>query len=252
MNSQDALMNPAPNSKVTSALTRVMAGLSVLLGAMWALITYVFPDPSVFGFGFVNWKNLVLLVSVFTFFSVLSIGWQARRLPETLKGLFQLILASALAAGFFILGGEYAKPSFEFAKAQAKIVENEGSNLLGKRVEALDNVRIELLGCENIGQLPSCTVELTNVDIDREFRFATETSLFDQTGGVLGLESMRIGQAKGDKWSSFPLIRNVPTRVTLIFQAAHNKLSRTPAIKLLFRGRDNEDHVLKFSDVAMQ
>lgn len=251
MNSQDAPMNPTPNSKVTSALTRVMTGLSVLLGAMWALITYVFPDPSVFGFGFVNWKNLVLLVSAFSFFGVLSIGWQARRLPESLKGLFQLILASALAAGFFILGGEYAKPSFEFAKAQAKIVENDGANLLGKRVEALDMVRIELLGCENIGQLPSCTVELTNVDIDREFRFAT-ASLFDQTGGVLSLESVHVGQAKGDRWLSFQLIRNVPTRVTLIFQEAHNKLNRTPAIKLLFRGRDSEDHVLKFSDVAMQ
>lgn len=129
-------------------------------------------------------------------------------------------MALGLSFGFFILGTESAKPSFEFAKLQTKVVENEGANLLGKRMEVLDNVHIELLGCENIGRLPTCTFELKNLNIDRGFRFNDCTLLFDETGGPLKLGSVRVGQLDDGYYRPFQLIRNVPTRVTLNFLAS--------------------------------
>lgn len=250
---QQDLHLPSPrNSKIVSFIARAMTGLGILLGVMWALITYVVPDPSVFGFSFINWKNVVLLVSTFSFLGAVSITWQIRNLPAMLRGTLQFLLISGLSLVFFILGTEYAKPSFEFAKVQSKIVENEGANLLGKRMEVLDNVRLELVNCENIGQLPTCMFELTNLDVDRDLQFRSSTRLFDEAGGPLKPSILRIGQTEASSWMQLQLIRNVPTRVTLVFQQANDKLSRTPAIKLIFQGKDGDDQVVKFSNVPMQ
>ncbi|WP_236193926.1 hypothetical protein [Pseudomonas glycinae] len=249
---QDLPVPLSRTQKLTSLITRGMAGLSVLLGAMWALITYVVPDPSVFGFSFVSWKNVVLLVSTFMFLGAVSIGWQIRNYTPLLRGCLQFVIISGVSFGFFILGTEYAKPSFEFAKLQAKIVENEGSNLLGKRMEVLDNVRFELVGCENIGRLPTCTFDLTNLNVDRSFRFDDSTRLFDESGGPLKFESIRVGQVEDRYWLRFQLIRNVPTRVTLIFQQSNSKLNKTPAIKLVFNDSNDESLTLKFSEVDMR
>ncbi|AXJ03788.1 hypothetical protein CFN16_06460 [Pseudomonas fluorescens] len=249
---QDLPVPLSRTQKLTSLITRGMAGLGVLLGAMWALITYVVPDPSVFGFSFISWKNVVLLVSTFIFLGAVSIGWQIRSYTPLLRGCLQFVIISGVSFGFFILGTEYAKPSFEFAKLQAKIVENEGSNLLGKRMEVLDNVRFELVGCENIGRLPTCTFDLTNLNVDRSFRFDDSTRLFDESGGPLKFESIRVGQVEDRYWLRFQLIRNVPTRVTLIFQQSNSKLNKTPAIKLVFNDSNDESLTLKFSEVDMR
>lgn len=250
--SQDLSAPLSRTQKLTSLITRGMAGLGVLLGAMWALITYAVPDPSVFGFSFISWKNVVLLVSTFMFLGAVSIGWQIRNLTPLLRGTLQFLIIAGMSFGFFILGTEYAKPSFEFAKLQAKIVENEGSNLLGKRLEVLDNVRIELDGCENIGRLPTCTFELTNMNVDRSFRFDESTRLFDASGGPLKFESIRVGQVEDRPWARFQLIRNLPTRVTLNFQQSNDKLTKTPAIKLVFKDLNDEPLTLKFSEIDMR
>ncbi|WP_017904038.1 hypothetical protein [Pseudomonas asplenii] len=243
---------PTRTRKLTSLITRSVTGLGVLLGALWALITYVVPDPSVFGFSFISWKNVVLLVSTFIYLGTLSIAWQIRHFPPLLFGTVQFCLLSGLPFGFFILGTEYAKPSFEFAKVQARIIENDGSNLLGKRMEVVDSVRFELEGCENIGRLPTCTFELTNLGVDRQFRFNGDTRLFDDAGGPLTFEAIRVGQVEGAAWQQIQLVRNVPTRVTLIFQQSSKKLSRTPAIRLLFNDDSGKVQTLKFSDIVMQ
>lgn len=248
---QDSLTALTRTQKVTSLITRGMAGLGVVLGALWALITYAVPDPSVFGFSFISWKNVVLLVSTFLFLGVVSIGWQIRNFTPMLRGVLQFFMVTGLSFGFFILGTEFAKPSFEFAKLQSKVVENEASNLLGKRMEVLDNVRIELEGCENIGRLPTCTFELTNLNVDRSFRFDDGTMLFDESGGPLKPQSIRVGQVEDNYYLQFQLIRNVPTRVTLNFQQSNSKLSKTPAIKLGFRDGNNDSLTLKFSEIVM-
>ncbi|WP_256586021.1 hypothetical protein [Pseudomonas sp. ICMP 460] len=243
--------SPLPQNRLNIAITKIMAGISATLGAMWALITYVFPDPSVFGFGFVNWKNLILLISVFLFLAALSIGWQARRLPDAMKGTLSLILAALLAGGFFTLGSEYAKPTFEFAQSQKLIVENDGANLFGKRIELVDGVRIELVECEQIGQAPSCVLELTNTNVDRDLRGISNSTLFEKTGGSLDIDQLQVGQTKIKSWNDFPLVRNVPTRITLIFQPVRGKLESIPALKVKFRSLKGEDNVVKFSDVAV-
>ncbi len=70
------------SNQITSLVAKIMTGLGVVLGGMWAIITYLVPDPSVFGFGFINWRNIVLLVSVFTVLGALSVCWQIRNLPR--------------------------------------------------------------------------------------------------------------------------------------------------------------------------
>jgi hypothetical protein len=242
-----------PKNTLTRIMAKIMAGFTSLLGILWGLITYVFPDPRVFGFNleFLNWKTIIIVFSVGAFMLALWTGWQVRRLPEALKGLILIILAVVLSGVFFKLGGEYAKPSFEFAKAQKLFTENGSTNLFGKRVETVDDVRIELLECEQNGPSPTCILELTNSKPDRDFRLTSNTSIFEEAGGALNLYQLRVGDSKFDKWDAFQLIRNVPTRLTLIFEAARSRVKTSPTLKLVFRDQENRDDVLKFNDVII-
>jgi hypothetical protein len=246
----DAVQSP---NKLSVILTKITAAISTLLGMLWAIITYVFPDPSVFGFSveFLNWKTMIIIVSTFVLLGAFLIAWQARRLPQLLKNSVFLLLALMLSGAFFRLGNEYAKPSFEFARSQKLFVENDNANLFGKRAEMIDNVRIELLECEQNGQSPTCTLELTNKNADRDFRLTSATSLFEEAGGALNLYQMRVGESKVDRSDAFQLIRNVPTRLTLVFESARSRVKLSPTLKLTIRDREYKDNVLKFNDVKI-
>lgn len=240
------------SNQITSLVAKIMTGLGVVLGGMWAIITYLVPDPSVFGFGFINWRNIVLLVSVFTVLGALSVCWQIRNLPKMIHGTVMSFLIAGLSFAFFILGTEYAKPSFEFAKVQSMVIENDGNNLLGKRMEVVDSVRIELVGCESIGRFPNCTFTLTNLDMDREFRFENASRFFDEAGAPIQIKELRVGQQQQSYWSNFQLLRNVPTTVSLVFQETDRKVEHSPSIKLIFSTRDNGTQALKFNDVSLK
>ncbi|MDR0277716.1 MAG: hypothetical protein LBJ37_07515 [Paucimonas sp.] len=240
------------SNQITALAARITTGLGVVLGGMWAMITYLVPDPSVFGFGFINWRNIVLLVSVFTVLGALSICWQIRNLPRMLHGTALTLLVVGLSFAFFILGTEYAKPSFEFAKVQSTVIENDGNNLLGKRMEVVDGVRVELAGCENIGRYPNCTFILTNLDMDRDFRFENTSRFFDESGAPVSIKELRVGQQPWNYWHSFQLLRNVPTTVSLVFQETGRKVEHCPSIKLMISTRDNGTQALKFNDVTLK
>ncbi|KPY46028.1 Uncharacterized protein ALO48_01611 [Pseudomonas syringae pv. rhaphiolepidis] len=214
-------------SKISAIFARISIGVSGMIGVIWSIFTYLFPDPAVLGLSidFINWKTLVIIVGTGMVISGFCIAFLARKLPSILKLSVWLALSLFLCAVFFKLGGEYAKPSVDFARGQTLFTENESANLFGKRSETVDNVSMELLGCDQNGQSPICMLELTNKSTDRDFRFLNPISLFEETGGALGLSQLRVGDAKYDRWDSFQLIRNVPTRVTLIFEAAKGRVS---------------------------
>ncbi|MET0950502.1 MAG: hypothetical protein ABWY17_18670 [Pseudomonas sp.] len=243
----------AKSNKLSTIFTKLTAGIGSLLGILWGIFTYVFPDPSVFGFGieFLNWRTMIAVVAALTLLGAFCIIVLARKLPDLLKHSVWLLLALMLCGVFFKLGSEYAKPSFDFARSQKVILENSNANVFGKRVETVDNVRIELLDCEQNGQAPTCSIVLTNNNSDRDFRLASPTSLFEETGGALNLAQLRVGDAKYDRWDSFQLIRNVPTRLTLIFETTRGRVKASPALKLTFRDRDHKDNVLKFNEVTV-
>ncbi|WP_271408099.1 hypothetical protein [Pseudomonas sp. Q1-7] len=97
MTQQELPLPSTRSSKITSLVARIMTGLGALLGIMWALITYAVPDPSVFGFSFINWKNVVLFVSTFTFLGAISVSWQIRNLHAMLRGSMQVLLITGLS-----------------------------------------------------------------------------------------------------------------------------------------------------------
>lgn len=242
-----------PRSKTSMLFTKIGAVVGSLLGTLWGLFTYVFPDPSVFGVSLdsLNWRTMISMVSVVTLLVAFWIAFLAVKLPRILKSTVWLLLTLMLCGVFFKLGGEYAKPSFEFARSQTLIQENSNANVFGKRVETVDDVRIELMECEQNGQVPTCTLMLTNNSADRNFRLLSPSSLFEEAGGALNLAQLRVGDARYDRWDSFQLIRNVPTRLTLIFETAKARVKTSPALKLTLRNRDGKDSVLKFNEVKV-
>ncbi len=223
--------------------------LSTLIGLCWAVITYVFPDPTVFGLGVVNWKSVLTVFATFIFMAALMVSIMTWRLPTVLRRFVNLILAVGLSAGFFVIGMEYAKPSFEFAQEQDRIIENDSPTLLGKRMEMVDNVRINLSGCNFVAQTPSCVFEFTSTNKDREISVRTVSAVFEQDGNNLRLEKILVGNAEL-KYGSIELVRNLSTKVTLIFQQTRNDLSTIPSVKLVLNGFGNYERVVKFNEVA--
>ncbi|WP_373387997.1 hypothetical protein [Pseudomonas alcaligenes] len=230
-------------------LAWLTGALSTLIGLCWAVITYVFPDPTVFGLGVVNWKTVLTIFATFIFMSALMVSIMTWRLPTVLRRLVNLVLAVGLCTGFFVIGMEYAKPSFEFAQEQDRIIENESPTLLGKRMEMVDNVRINLNGCNFVAQTPSCVFEFTSTNKDREINVRSVSAVFEQDGNNLRLEKTLVGNTEL-KYGSIELVRNLTTKVTLIFQQTRNDLSTIPSVKLVLNGFGNYEQVVKFNEVA--
>jgi hypothetical protein len=144
---------------------------------------------------------------------------------------------------------EYAKPSFEFAKAQERVVENDSPTLFGKRMEMVDNVRISLVNCNFIAQTPSCVFEFNSTNKDREVQVRSVSAVFEPDGNNLRLEKTLVGNEEL-KYGSIELVRNLNTKVTLIFKQTRNDLSTIPSVKLVLNGLDNYERVIKFNEVT--
>ena len=240
----------ASQSKTSKMLAWIVAALSTVAGIFWAVITYVFPDPSIFGLEVVNWKNFLSVCATFVFMSAVIIAIKARSLPVYVRGTLNLVLAVALSAAFFEIGMEYAKPSFEFAQNQQKNIENDSPTLLGKRIEMVDNVRISLLDCRVVAQTPSCTFEFTSTNADREIGFSNETSFFEPNGGALRIDRVVLGNQPITRISDIELVRNLATKVTLVFEPTRESIKTIPSVKLVMQGWENGRQVIKFNEVA--
>jgi hypothetical protein len=94
-------MNMEDTTKITAAklLAWLTGGLSTLIGICWAIVTYVFPDPSVLGLGVVNWKNFLSFFAAFVFMIAMMIAMLAWRLPTLPRRMVNFILAAGLSAG---------------------------------------------------------------------------------------------------------------------------------------------------------
>lgn len=232
----------------TKRLAWLTGALSSVIGLCWAVITYVFPDPTVFGLGVVNWKSVLIVFATFIFMAALLVSILTWRLPTFLRRSVNFILAAGLSAGFFVIGMEYAKPSFEFAQNQARVVENDSPTLLGKRVEMVDNVRISLLSCNFIAQTPSCVFEFNSTNKDREIQVRSVSAVFEPDGNNLRLDKTLVGNAELQS-GNIELVRNLNTKVTLIFKQTRNDLSTIPSVKLVISGLENYEQVVKFNEV---
>lgn len=237
-------------SKLAKALTGVAAAISSLAAGMWAIITYVFPDPSVLGLGVVNWKNFLSFCAAFLFLVVVMIARKADRFPKLIRGSVNFLLAAGLSSAFFILGMEYAKPSFAFAQNQQKAVENDSPTLFGGRIEMVDNVKVQLTECRVVAQTPTCAFELTSTNRDREIGFSPETSFFEPTGGSLRIDRIVIGNTPSNRTYGIPLVRNLATQITVIFQPTREKIDKIPSVKLVMNGLEHSNQIVKFNDVA--
>lgn len=123
-------MDAAPRtSKFYAILAKISISVTGMIGAMWSIFTYFFPDPAVLGLrvDFINWKTLIIIVSTAMMLCGLYIAILARKLPSVLKLGVWLGLALFLCAVFFKLGGEYAKPSVDFARSQTLFTENDNA-----------------------------------------------------------------------------------------------------------------------------
>ncbi|TFY90562.1 hypothetical protein DYL59_08460 [Pseudomonas kairouanensis] len=84
------------------------------------------------------------------------------------------------------------------------------------------------------------------------FEFAQSQKLMiENDGGSLDAAQLQVGQSKSGQWNACALVRNVPTRVTMVFQPVRGKLESIPALKIRFRSLKGEDNVVKFSGVAI-
>ncbi|MGF6695256.1 hypothetical protein M2318_005358 [Metapseudomonas resinovorans] len=242
-------MDAIKNSRTSKALAWIAATLTSVASVAWAVITYVFPDPTIFGLEAINWKNFLSFFAAFVFMVVIVVAIQARRLPGIFRGAVNLLLAAGLSAIFFLIGMEYAKPSFEFAQEQTKFIENDSQTLLGKRIEMVDKVRISLVDCRFVAQTPSCTFEFNSTNRDRQISINSQTTLFEPNGNALTIERIVVGNTPTHSYDSIELVRDLNTKITLIFKSTREEVREIPSVKLVMSGFENSNQVVKFNEV---
>lgn len=242
---------PVPG-KAKRVLAWITGSLSSVIGLCWAVITYVFPDPSILGLGVVNWKHFLSFFGAFVFMVAMLIAVLAWRLPAFVRRTVNFVLAIGLSTVFFVIGMEYAKPSFEFARNQNKVIENDSPTLLGKRVEMVDNVRINLVGCRVSAQIPSCAFEFTSTNRDRDISFNGQTSFFEPNGNALKIEKVVVGSVSGRYGNDIALVRGLATSITLVFEPTREQISTVPAVKMAISGMENGRQVVSFRDVKAE
>ncbi|WP_438764927.1 hypothetical protein [Kushneria sp. TE3] len=227
--------------------SKLITAMGALLSACWAIITYMFPDPSTLNWGFISWEGFIYFCAAFFLMSAFFIAFTTRKLHRYIKSAINIILALALALSFFVLGKEYAKPSMGFAKQD--IIENNTPMFTGARVEMIDALRVRLVNCNIIAQTPSCTLELTSTNGDRKVGFNSDTTFFEPNGGSLNLEKIFIGNKESRRTYGIELAKGLPTQVTLVFQSTQNDIDHIPSVKLVMQGLENRNQVIKFNDL---
>lgn len=245
-------MEAVLTNKSSKALRWVAAALSSVIGICWAVITYVFPDPSVFGLGALNWRNVLCFFAAFVFLIALWVLVMSWRLPRALTHTVSLLVTTGLCALFFIIGTEYAKPSFDFAQTQDRTIENDSPTMLGKRIVMVSGVRIEMISCRVEAQIPSCRLGLTSTNRDREVYFSSNSRIFTPNGNKLGISSLIVGDTDARYYNQFDLVRGLTTQVTVIFEQATGLTSAIPAVRLVMSGLDRNEQTISFRDVKIE
>ncbi|WP_445619881.1 hypothetical protein ACUN8C_14545 [Kushneria sp. Sum13] len=227
--------------------SKLITVVGTVLSACWAFITYMFPDPSTLDWFFFSWEGFIYFCAACFLMIAFFIAFITRKLHRYIKSTISIILALALALSFFVLGKEYAKPSLGFT--DQNIIENNTPVFTGARVEMIEALRVQLVSCNIIAQTPSCTLELTSTNSDREIGFTSNTTFFEPNGGSLKLEKIFIGNKESRRTYGIELARGLPTRITLVFQSTQNDIDHIPSVKLVVQGLENRNQVIKFNDL---
>jgi hypothetical protein len=230
----------------------LVGAFTSFIAVAWAVFTYVIPDPSVLGFDAINWKNILIILLV-----VICVGWIfiyvfALKLPVILRHSSIVFVYLLTAVSFFWIGTKYEDPLFGASEKEAVYVYNDSATILGKRIETIDNISIQLVECQKaIGKI-ICKLDFVNNSIDRDISFRSETRAFDDSSNEIDLESVVIGSSNISTWDGFSLPKGIKTSVIIAFKLVNNSSSKLTSLRLRFSGMNGIREGVKFDDVPIK
>lgn len=228
----------------------IIGVLSTLIGASWAVLTYVVPDPSVLGIPAINWRNILLFLAFLLCLCWLAAFFWSFSKPRIGKAT-TFVVYFLTSFGFFWIGQQYENPSFGIPKRGPIYKENASTTLGGVRVERIGDIAISLAGCEKaLGQI-ACRVEMKNAADDRVVGFHRDTRVFDNRSNELRLTGLRIGSSMQDVWRDFTLPKGVTTSVLLIFKTADDDATELSSLRIRLERVGEKVSGVKFTQIVL-
>jgi len=230
----------------------LVGAFTSFIAVAWAIFTYVIPDPSVLGFDAINWKNILLLL-----LACICLGWIfiyafALKLPALLRHSSIVFVYILTAASFFWIGMKYEDPLFGVSEEEAVYAYNDSSTILGKRIEKIDNISIQLVECQKaIGKI-LCKLDFINNGADRDISFRSETRAFDDASNEISLDSVVVGSSNISTWHEFALPKGIKTSVIIAFNLVNNSSEKLTSLRLRFSGFNGVRGGVKFDEVKIK
>ena len=225
--------------------------LTSLLGAGWAVFTYVVPDPSVLGMEAINWKNVLLFTSSLVAISWVVVYFFLQKLPSVIRHLSILILYSVTAFSFFWVGTKYQDPLFGSSEQEAVYAYNDSTTILGKRIETIENISIQLRGCQKVMGKIACKLDLLNNNTDRDVSFSGDTRAFDDVSNEMELDSLVIGSSNVSTYKTFALPKGVKTTVMIAFKLTNENSQKLTSLRVKLSGLNGVRKGVKFDGVPL-
>lgn len=225
--------------------------LTSLLGAGWGVFTYIVPDPSILGMEAVNWKNTLLFASSLVAMIWVLIYFSLQKIPSFLRHSSIIILYSLTAFSFFWVGTKYQDPLFGSSEQEAIYAYNDSATILGKRIETIENVSIQLKGCQKVMGKIVCRLDLLNKNADRDLSLSGETRAFDDASNEMELDSLAIGSSNVSTYKTFVLPKGVKTTVIIAFKLPNESSQRLTSLRVKFSGMNGIRKGVKFDGVPL-
>lgn len=230
----------------------LVGAFTSFIAVAWAVFTYVIPDPTVLGFDAINWKNILLILSI-----AICLGWLfiysfALKLPTLLRHASIVFMYLLTAASFFWIGMKYEDPLFGVTEKEAVYAYNDSSTILGKRIETIDHISMQLVECQKAMGKIICKLDFVNNGADRDISFRSETRAFDDSSNEINLDSVVVGSSNISTWDSFSLPKGIKTSVLIAFKLVNNSSNKLTSLRLRLSGLRGVREGVKFDDVQIK
>ncbi|MCV2883350.1 hypothetical protein OE749_01395 [Aestuariibacter sp. AA17] len=228
----------AEEVKSSSALKVILSFVVGILGVLWAVVQYVFPDPLTYLYGVIRPEYVLVLIGALVFFFAIAI-----LVSSYLKNKITFFITSPLVFiascfTFFLIGMEYNSP--DFTEGLPRVTAQHGS-LYHKGVEFAHRA------CQREADTISCYVVVKNRRGQRRVD-ADSWRLVMKDGAIFNDYDMYRGGQKVERYGrNLDLPQGVEARVKVVFYGVD--LHYGHILKLGFEASNKE---LGFKNIGIQ
>jgi hypothetical protein len=205
----------------------------------------LFPDP--LNNGFLSYHTLIIFTLIVIITITPLITWFVCDISSIRK--IALIFLISSVTGFSVWGGyQLGAPSYSF---ENKSLSRNQEKINFSHFQEESGILFEFKSCQASGSRVTCTVKLTNKDLDKRIYFNKYTSFQDDLGNVLRVKSFKIGNQNFGSKGTRTIVSNTSNIINIDFDGLHNN-SKKLSLLILIMSYDDKEVQVKFRNFLIE